>query len=86
MVDLKDMFGGGDERGTFLGLPAAGGWDALAADIVIFGADCATPYASVGAYCAGGPVAIRAGMAAYAGDTGRVNFDLGGPVTSVKVV
>ncbi len=80
MVDLKDMFGGGGERGTFLGLPAAGGWDALSADIVIFGADCATPYASVGAYCAGGPAAMRAGVAAYAGDTGRVNFDLGGPV------
>lgn len=80
MAELKDMFGGGGEAGTFLGLPRAGDLAGLTADIVVFGADCATPYASVGAYCAGGPAAIRAGAAAYAGDTGKVNFDLGGPV------
>ena len=80
MVDLKEMFGGGGENGSFLGLPKAGELSDLTADIVIYGADCATPYASVGAYCAGGPAAIRAGAAAYAGDMGRVNFDLGGPI------
>lgn len=79
MADLKDMFGGG-ETGTFLGLPALGDPAAPEADVVIYGADCATPYASVGAYCAGGPAAIRAGAAAYAGDLSRVNFDLGGPI------
>jgi len=73
------MIGGAGEPGTFLGLPR-GEIGASDADVVIFGADCATPYASVGAYCAGGPAAIRAGSADYAGDTGRVNFDLGGPI------
>ncbi len=75
MPGLKDMLGGSPLE-TFLGLPKA----EPDADIVLFGADCATPYASVGAYCAGGPAAIRAGSADYAGATDRVNFDLGGPV------
>ncbi|WP_146345062.1 arginase family protein [Phaeobacter marinintestinus] len=83
MADLKDMFGAAGESGTFLGLPKGDVSDAAAApkaDIVIMGADCATPYASVGAYCAGGPDAIRAGSADYAGDTRKVNFDLLGPL------
>lgn len=79
MVKLQDMLGGGGTSGTFLGLPT-GDWAALDADIVIYGADCATPYASVGAYCAGGPAAMRAGSANDTGDLGRVNFDLGGPI------
>ncbi|MCR9126069.1 MAG: arginase family protein [Rhodobacteraceae bacterium] len=83
MIDLKDMFGGGDTAG-FLGLPETGLED-LRADIVIYGADCATPYASVGAYCAGGAAAIRAGGAAYAGDLSRINFDLGGPILPAGV-
>jgi len=83
MVDLADMFGGG-EGTRFLGLPA-GDLQALEADIVIFGADCATPYRSVGAYCAGGPAAIRAGAAAYSGDLSKVNFDLLGPVLPESV-
>ena len=74
MATLADMLGGGT-LDTFLGLPK--GEDG---DIVLFGADSATPYASVGAYCAGGAEAIRAGSADYAGDLGRLNFDLGGPV------
>lgn len=87
MVGLKDMFGGGGAPGTFLGLPGAE-MGALDADIVVFGADCATPYRSVGAYCAGGPTAMREGSTAYAGDTSKVNFDLGGPVlpNGVKAV
>lgn len=83
MADLADMFGGG-EATRFLGLPA-GDLEALEADIVIFGADCATPYPSVGAYCTGGPAAIRAGAAAYSGDLGKVNFDLLGPVLPASV-
>ncbi|WP_263826857.1 arginase family protein [Ruegeria aquimaris] len=84
MVGLKDMFGAGGAPGSFLGLPRAEP-GAPEADIVIFGADCATPYRSVGAYCAGGPAAMRAGSAAYAGDTAKVNFDLGGPVLPAGV-
>lgn len=79
MPDLGKMFGVAGRVDTFLGLPSAGsGFDKT--DIVILGADCATPYASVGAYCAGGPDAIRAGSADYAGATDKVNFDLGGPL------
>ena len=77
---LVDRRGGGGQAGTFLGLPQAGDLAAPDADIVIFGADCAPPYGSVGAYCAGGPAAIQAGAAPYAGDTSRINFDLGGPI------
>lgn len=75
MPGLRDMLGG-SPLDTFLGLPQGG----PGADIVVFGADCATPYASVGAYCAGGPAAIRAGSADYAGALDRVNFDLMGPI------
>ena len=83
MATLKDMLGQGDGD-TFLGLPR-GDLDAPDADIVVFGADCATPYATVGPYCAGGAQAIRAGSADYAGDVTRVNFDLGGPILPVGV-
>lgn len=86
MVSLRDMFGGA-EAGTFLGVAEAD-VETPEADIVVFGADCATPYASVGAYCAGGPAAVRAGTAAYAGHPGKYNFDIGGPVIpeGVRVV
>lgn len=79
MTELAKMFGGG-LTDRFLGVPAAELGEDLAADIVVFGADCATPYPSVGAYCAGGPAAIRAGGAAYSGDLSKVNFDILGPV------
>lgn len=75
MPGLRDMLGG-SPLDTFLGLPEGG----PGADIVVYGADCATPYASVGAYCAGGPAAIRAGSVDYAGALSRVNFDLMGPL------
>lgn len=88
MAELSELIGTGSGSGGFLGLPQVSGFDDLTADIVIFGADCATPYAPVGAYCAGGPAAIRQGAAAYAGDPGRVNFDLFGPILpkGVRVV
>jgi agmatinase len=45
----------------------------------VIGAGCATPYASVGAYCADAPAAIRAAMAPYSATTTHYDFDLGGP-------
>lgn len=75
---------GGARASTFLGLPQ-GSVLQPEADIVVFGADCATTYPSVGPYCAGGPAAIRAGASDYAGDLTRVNFDLGGPILPVGV-
>ncbi len=78
MAQLKDMLGGGSGD-RFLDLPDAS-WSQIEADIVVFGADCATPYVSVGPYCAGGPAAIRAASGNYAGDLARLNFDLLAPI------
>ena len=78
MARLGDMFGDGDTE-TFLGLPAVEDLQRLKARVAIVGADCATPYGSVGAYCWGGPAAIRAASADYASNLGHVNFDLGLP-------
>lgn len=79
MASLEKMFGAGAAE-TFLGLPRCRDLGRMEADIALIGADCATPYPQVGAYCAGGPAAIRAASAAYAAGLGHVNFDLGGPV------
>ena len=75
MAGLSDMFGGGDGQ-TLLGFPTAEASE-FSGDIGVFGADCATPYATVGAYCAGGPDAIRQGAAVYSGSHDRYNFDIG---------
>jgi agmatinase len=80
MASLGEMFGAGAGLGaTFMGVARAD-LGALAADVVILGADGCTPYASVGHYCAGGPAAIRAAAAAYAANLAHMNFDIGGPV------
>lgn len=79
MATLETMFGAGRAE-TFLGLPRCRDLTRLEAAITFLGADCATPYASVGPYCAGAPAAIRAASAAYAANLAHVNFDLGGPV------
>lgn len=75
MASRADMLGG-DAGKTLMGLPAAS-VDGFRGDIAVFGADCATPYGSVGAYCAGGPAAMRAGSAIFASSHDRYNFDLG---------
>lgn len=78
-ADLGTMFGAGRAE-TFLGLPAVD-LENLPAGLpaVIFGAGAGTSYASVGAYCWGGPAAIRAAGATYAANLAHQNFDLGGP-------
>ena len=75
MDRLAKMFGA-VETDTFLGLPAAS-VDAIGARCAIIGADRATPYSTAGAYCAGGPAAIRRGSLASSGIAGHMNFDLG---------
>lgn len=75
MAQLSDMFRGGDAQ-TLLGLPE-GSAEEFEGDIGVFGADCATPYPSVGAYCAGGADAMRVGAATYSGSQDRYNFDIG---------
>jgi agmatinase len=77
--DVGALFGAA-ETDTFLGLPRAGDLAALDAQIAILGAPCATPYRSVGPYCAGAPKAIRAAIAGYAANLQHVDFDLGGPI------
>ena len=77
-VDIGTMFGSGDVS-TFLGYPARAPGE-VDADVAILGADTATPYASVGPYCAGAPRAIRAAIALYAANASHVDFDLDGPL------
>jgi agmatinase len=72
------MFGAAGTT-TFMGLPSQA-LDALAADVVVIGVPCATPYPRVGAYCAGAPLAIRSAMANYAAALSHYDFDLGGPL------
>ena len=79
MDKLSQMTTGGDVE-TFLGLPKLDDLRRLEASIVLIGAPCATPYPSVGAYCAGAPREIRRASAALAGGLQHVNFDLGGPI------
>jgi agmatinase len=76
---IGSMYGAG-ETSTFLGLPACSDLSALDARVAILGAGCATPYASVGAYCADAPTVIRAAMAPYSATTTHYDFDLGGPL------
>ncbi|MGH7124491.1 MAG: arginase family protein [Stellaceae bacterium] len=71
------MFGA-SARETFLDLPKATIPEAAHAAVAILGAPAATPYPSVGPYCAGGPAAIRAGIANWAGARDHMDFDLGG--------
>ncbi len=76
-LNLGTMFGA-STAGTFLDLPKASIDQAARAGVAILGAPAATPYPSVGAYCAGGPAAIRAGLANWAGALDHMDFDLGG--------
>jgi agmatinase len=72
------MFGAADVT-TFMGLPAAS-VEGARGSAAILGATTATPYASVGAYCRGGPAAIRGGAAPYAANLTHIDFDLGGAI------
>jgi agmatinase len=71
---------GSQKTSTFLGLPACPDTNKLDADVAILGAGCATPYATVGAYCAGAPAVIRAAMASYSATLSHHDFDLRGPL------
>jgi agmatinase len=75
------MFGS-PSSGSFLDLPKATVAEGASADVAILGAPAATPYPSVGAYCAGGPAAIRAGIANWAGARDHMDFDLGGAMVA----
>jgi len=78
-LTIGSMFGAADAS-TFMGLPACANLQDLRADIALLGAPGATPYPSVGAYCAGAPAAIRAAVAGYATTLAHHDFDLDGPL------
>ena len=73
------MFGA-EDVGTFMGWPACSDLQQLSADIALLGVPGATPYPSVGAYCADAPDKIRATMAGYARTLAHYDFDLDGPL------
>ena len=75
MARLGAMYGEAGRDG-FLGLPSARLGE-VRARAAILGAGTATPYGSVGPYCAEGPAAIRAAARDWAATAGHVNFDLG---------
>ncbi|MGI9372790.1 MAG: arginase family protein [Hyphomicrobiales bacterium] len=77
--DLATMFGAGGAD-TFLGLPLCLDVTGFDQQIAVIGAPCATPYPSVGAYCAGAPSALRASMSGYADLSHHMDFDLGGEI------
>jgi len=78
-TDIGTMFGAG-KSDTFLGLPPCPDPKAFDGSAVVLGAGTATPYPSVGAYCAGGPAAIRAVIASYAANLAHVDFDWDEPL------
>jgi agmatinase len=78
-TNIATMFGATDVS-TFLGLPSCASPDQVNAKAAILGVPCATPYASVGPYCAGGPAAIRAAAAPYAANLEHMDFDFAAPL------
>ncbi|MDH3630338.1 MAG: arginase family protein [Gammaproteobacteria bacterium] len=73
---MKSMFGG-TPSGGFFDLPLQSPGDTGDADIVLLGAPAATPYASVGNYCAEAADAIR-GAFGWPGVLGHHDFDIDG--------
>jgi len=73
---IGNLFGG-DAGGGLFDVPRAEQGDVSGADVVVMGAATATPYASVGAYCADGPAAIRAAVG-WPGMGEHHDFDVDG--------
>jgi len=65
---------------TFMGLPRCTDLARLDLPVALIGAPCATPYRSVGPYCAEAPRAIRAAMSHYGANLHHIDFDLGAPI------
>lgn len=80
---MKSLFGG-QPQGGFFDLPLAGPEQASEADIVVFGAPAATPYRSVGNYCADAPDAVRAAFG-WPGLQDHFDFDLDGRLLPDRV-
>lgn len=78
--NLGALFGAAAQTSTFLGLEACHELNELTAPAALVGAVCATPYASVGAYCRNAPDALRAATSSLTANIDRHDFDHGGPV------
>lgn len=78
--NLGALYGASGETKTFLGLEMCTNLEELKAPVAIIGAACATPYASVGAYCRNGPDALRRATNSLTANVDRHDFDHGGPV------
>lgn len=74
--EMKAMFGG-KTKGGFFDLPLAQPGDTRDADIILLGAPAATPYTSVGNYCASAPDAIRNAFG-WPGVLNHYDFDIDG--------
>jgi agmatinase len=70
---------GSQTTSTFIGIPG-GTLSEVSGGSVVFGAPCATPYPSVGAYCKDAPAAIRGAISSYQANIHHMDFDLGGPI------
>ena len=77
--DIGTMFGAGSVE-TFLGLPSCPDVTKFDGKIALIGAPCATPYPSVGPYCAQAPTAIRNAIAGYSANLHHMDFDIGGEI------
>ncbi len=73
---IGNLFGGAPERG-FYDIPLAEPGALDTTDMVVLGVPTATPYKSVGAYCADAPSAIRNAVG-WPGMGEHFDFDLGG--------
>lgn len=71
---------GSQTTSTFMGIPAGSASDVKTGGAALFGAPCATPYPSVGAYCAQAPDVIREAISIYQANITHMDFDLGGPM------
>ena len=80
---MGEMFGG-ETGGGFLGMPLVDSITDHDPDIVLMGAGIATPYPSVGAYCADAPSAIR-GAFGWPGVLQHHDFDLDGEIFSPSI-
>ena len=76
--DIGKMFGASDVT-TFFGLPACDDVTSVNGQAVIVGVPHATPYLSVGSYCANAPAAIRKAAAPFSNNQAHMNFDVGEP-------
>ncbi|MBD8556123.1 arginase family protein [Rhizobium sp. CFBP 8762] len=79
-ADLGALFGAAADTTTFLGLKSCSDLETLTAPVALLGAPCATPYASVGAYCRNAPDALRRATGSLTANVDRHDFDHGGPV------